>query len=170
MNEVEHQGERVLDYVQGKLTAAELVGLSPAELTKLTQLGVSAYSAGLHDRAQRVFELFAAVQPDLYIPHHYLGMIHARRKDAPQAVAAYQRAGTLLESMPARSAEQTGILHDIALQLSSVLLEQGAFDAAKTYLDELDALDDLAPHIRANVNAYLGMLASYAAGTDRVEA
>src|SRR5947207_2047496 len=117
----------------------DIIGASALELAKLMHLGTSSFTAGRHEHARRVFQLIIKLEPALYMPHHFLGILEEKANRLEEAAHAYAQAGSLLDAMPARSKEQDAFLQEIAFSLGVVLLRLGRSQEGCEYLFELYA-------------------------------
>jgi Flp pilus assembly protein TadD len=95
--EIKKGAEKVMDFIKGKLSWAELFDFSPEMLFQLAEHGLTQFKVGRYGDAERVFKVLTILDWENAYYHSVMGSILQRQKRYGEAIAEYDQA---LELVP----------------------------------------------------------------------
>lgn len=84
--------ERVVDFIKGKLSWAEIFNISPDTMKQMVELGYVKFQAGRFDEAERFFKVLSILDSKNSYFRSMLGTILQRQKRFGEAVVQYTEA------------------------------------------------------------------------------
>jgi len=117
--------EKIIQYVQGKITLAELEGLDEEQLYTIAEIGYVLMEEGKLEDARKIYEGLIEMSPDNYYFHSVLGAIYQHQRKFDSALEEYQRAIKLNpDDIPSMVNSAEILLHTGKLIESSGLLKK----------------------------------------------
>lgn len=95
--EIRAGAEKVMDFIKGKLSWAELFDFTPEMLFQMAEHGLTQFKMGRYGDAERVFKVLTILDWENAYYHSVMGSILQRQKRYGEAIAEYDQA---LELMP----------------------------------------------------------------------
>lgn len=96
-DEIKKGAEKVVDFIKGKLSWAELFDFSPEMLFQLAEHGLTQFKVGRYGDAERIFKVLTILDWENAYYHSVMGSILQRQKRYGEAIAEYDQA---LELVP----------------------------------------------------------------------
>ena len=96
-DEIKKGAEKVMDFIKGKLSWAELFDFTPEMLFQMAEHGLTQFKVGRYGDAERVFKVLTILDWENAYYHSVMGSILQRQKRYGEAIAEYDQA---LELMP----------------------------------------------------------------------
>lgn len=95
--EIKAGAERMMEFIKGKLSWAELFDLSDDLLFQMAEYGLTQFNTGRYEEAERVFKVLTVLDWENAYYHSVMGSILQRQKRYGEAIAEYNQA---LELVP----------------------------------------------------------------------
>lgn len=120
--------EKIVKYVHGEITLAELEGINEDQLYTIAEIGYVLMEEGRYEEARKIYEGLIELSPQDSYFHSVLGAIYQRMNDNDNALKEYERAISLNpEDIPSivNSAEillHTGKLLEASERLKKAIL------------------------------------------------
>ena len=90
--EVERGAKKIKDFIDGKLSWAELFNFSPEMLFQMAEFGFNQFKQGRYPDAERVFKVLTVLDWNNAYYHSVMGSILQRQKRYGDAIAEYTQA------------------------------------------------------------------------------
>ena len=90
--EVERGAKKVMDFVDGKVSWAELFNFTPEMLYQMAEFGFMQFKQGRYPDAERVFKVLTVLDWNNAYYHSVMGSILQRQKRYGEAIAEYTQA------------------------------------------------------------------------------
>jgi tetratricopeptide (TPR) repeat protein len=90
--EMKKGAERVLDFIKGKLTWAEIFNIPPQMLKQMAELGYLKYQAGRYDEAERFYKVLTVLDPKNSYFNTMLGFVLRALKRDHEALVQFSEA------------------------------------------------------------------------------
>ena len=84
--------ERMMDFIKGKLSWADLFDFSPEMLFQMAEYGLTQFKVGRYQDAERVFKVLTILDWDNAYYHSVMGSILQRQRRFGEALAEYTQA------------------------------------------------------------------------------
>lgn len=84
--------QRVLDFLKGRLSWAEIFNIPPQTLQRLAEFGFLQYRTGRYEDAERFFKVLTMLNWNNGAFHSMLGAVYQRQKRHAEAIAEYNQA------------------------------------------------------------------------------
>jgi len=84
--------QRVLDFLKGNLSWAEIFNIPPQTLQRLAEFGFLQYRTGRYEDAERFFKVLTMLNWNNGAFHSMLGSVYQRQKRHAEAIAEYSQA------------------------------------------------------------------------------
>ncbi|MBI4237178.1 MAG: tetratricopeptide repeat protein [Deltaproteobacteria bacterium] len=84
--------QRVLDFLKGNLSWAEIFNIPPQTLQRLAEFGFLQYRTGRYEDAERFFKVLTMLNWNNGAFHSMLGAVYQRQKRHAEAIAEYSQA------------------------------------------------------------------------------
>jgi tetratricopeptide (TPR) repeat protein len=128
--EIKAGAERVLDFIKGKLSWADMFNFTPEMLFQMAEYGLTQFKVGRYEEAERVFKVLTILDWDNAYYHSVMGSILQRQKRYGEAIAEYEQA-LELESDDITSLTNRG----------EIYMQHGLFAEAKADFEKAVTLD-----------------------------
>ena len=128
--EIKKGAEKVMDFIKGKLSWAELFDFSPEMLFQLAEHGLTQFKVGRYGDAERVFKVLTILDWENAYYHSVMGSILQRQKRYGEAIAEYDQA---LELVPDDITSLTN--------RGEVYMQHGLVDEARSDFENAIKLD-----------------------------
>lgn len=128
--EIEAAADKFRRYMNGKISWAELMNLSPGTMLAIADFGYQQFKLGRYPDAERVFKVLTVLDWNNGYYHSMMGAILQRQKRYGEAVASYNEA---IESNPYDVMSYT--------HRGEIYLLHGLLSDAKTDLEKAMSLD-----------------------------
>jgi len=128
--EIKKGAEKVMDFIKGKLSWAELFDFTPEMLFQMAEHGLTQFKVGRYGDAERVFKVLTILDWENAYYHSVMGSILQRQKRYGEAIAEYDQA---LELMPDDITSLTN--------RGEVYMQHGLIDEARADFDSAIKLD-----------------------------
>jgi Flp pilus assembly protein TadD len=128
--EMKRGAQKIKDFIDGKLSWAELFNFTPEMLFQMAEFGFTQFKVGRYEDAERVFKVLTVLDWNNAYYHSVMGSILQRQRRYGDAIAEYSQA---IELDP----------HDIVSHTNrgEVFMQHGLFDEAQADFDAAIALD-----------------------------
>lgn len=129
-DEIKKGAEKVMDFIKGKLSWAELFDFTPEMLFQMAEHGLTQFKVGRYGDAERVFKVLTILDWENAYYHSVMGSILQRQKRYGEAIAEYDQA---LELMPDDITSLTN--------RGEVYMQHGLVDEARSDFEHAVKLD-----------------------------
>ncbi len=90
--EIKAGAERMMEFIKGKLSWADLFNFTPEMLFQMAEYGLTQFKVGRYEEAERVFKVLTILDWDNAYYHSVMGSILQRQKRYGEAIAEYEQA------------------------------------------------------------------------------
>lgn len=129
-DEIKAGAERMMDFIKGKLSWADLFNFTPEMLFQMAEYGLTQFKVGRYQDAERVFKVLTVLDWDNAYYHSVMGSILQRQKRYGEAIAEYDQALDL-DPRDVTSLTNRG----------EIYMQHGLIDDAKADFDRAIGLD-----------------------------
>lgn len=128
--EIKVGAERMMEFIKGNLSWAELFDLSDDLLFQMAEYGLTQFNTGRYEEAERVFKVLTVLDWENAYYHSVMGSILQREKRYGEAIAEYNQA---LELVPEDITSLTN--------RGEIYMQHGLTDEAKVDFEKAVELD-----------------------------
>ncbi|MBN2250701.1 MAG: tetratricopeptide repeat protein [Candidatus Altiarchaeota archaeon] len=128
--EIKAGAERMMEFIKGKLSWADLFNFTPEMLFQMAEYGLTQFKVGRYEEAERVFKVLTVLDWDNAYYHSVMGSILQREKRYGEAIAEYEQA-LELDSNDSTSLTNRG----------EIYMQHGLLAEAKADFEKAVALD-----------------------------
>lgn len=91
-DEIEKGSRKVVDFLEGKVSWAELFNFTPRMLYQMAEFGYTQFKVGRYKDAERIFKVLTVLDWNNHYYHSMMGTVLQRQKRYGEAIAEYTQA------------------------------------------------------------------------------